>query len=138
VCITFTCIDTTGNKLFRYIATRRGGRDLYKTGFGLDDWIYCTLYMQTVRDYGQYRAIAILRTLEFTVTHALGFPSSLTVSWQQIYHSLSLQLTHLVFLARSNSFLAISSRSPSTAISRTRTQFSTTLIYSPCFLCTLL
>jgi hypothetical protein len=45
----------------------------YKTGFGLDDWIYCTLYIHTVRDYRQYGAIAILHTLQFTVTHALGF-----------------------------------------------------------------
>jgi hypothetical protein len=44
-----------------------------KTGFGLDDWIYCTLYTHTVRDYRQYSAIAILHTLQFTVAHALGF-----------------------------------------------------------------
>jgi hypothetical protein len=25
----------------------------YKTGFGLDDWIYCTLYIHIVRDYGE-------------------------------------------------------------------------------------
>jgi hypothetical protein len=25
----------------------------YKTGFGLDDWIYCILYIHTVRDYRQ-------------------------------------------------------------------------------------
>jgi hypothetical protein len=40
---------------------------------GLDDWIYCTLYIHTVRDYRHYSAIAILHTLQFTVTHALGF-----------------------------------------------------------------
>jgi hypothetical protein len=45
----------------------------YKTGFGLDDWIYCTLHIHTVRDYMQYSAIAILHTFQFTVTHELGF-----------------------------------------------------------------
>jgi hypothetical protein len=46
---------------------------IYKTGFGLDDWIYCTLYIHTVRDYRKYRAIAILYSLQFTTPHALGF-----------------------------------------------------------------
>jgi hypothetical protein len=45
----------------------------YKTGFGLDDWIYSALYIHTFRDYRQYSAVAILHTLQFTVTHALGF-----------------------------------------------------------------
>jgi hypothetical protein len=45
----------------------------YKTGFGLDDWIYYTLYIHTVRDYRQYSAIAILHTFQFSVTHALRF-----------------------------------------------------------------
>jgi hypothetical protein len=45
----------------------------YKTGFGLDDWIYCTFYIHTVWEYRQYSAIAILHTLQFTVTHALWF-----------------------------------------------------------------
>jgi hypothetical protein len=45
----------------------------YKTGFGLDDLIYCTLYIHTARNYRQYSAIAILHTLQFIVTHALGF-----------------------------------------------------------------
>jgi hypothetical protein len=45
----------------------------YKKGFGLDDWIYCALYIHTVRDYRQYSAIAILHTFQFTSAHALGF-----------------------------------------------------------------
>jgi hypothetical protein len=45
----------------------------YKTGFGLNGWIYCTLYIHTVRDCKQYSAIAIVHTLESTVTHALQF-----------------------------------------------------------------
>jgi hypothetical protein len=39
---------------------------------GLDDWIYCTLYTHTLRDYRQYSAIAILHTFQFTVSQALG------------------------------------------------------------------
>jgi hypothetical protein len=45
----------------------------YKTDSGLDDWIYCTLYIHTTRNYRQYSAIADLHILQFTVTHALGF-----------------------------------------------------------------
>jgi hypothetical protein len=47
-------------------------RVIYKTGFGLDDWINCHL-IQTTRDYRQYSTIAILHTLQFTVAHGLGF-----------------------------------------------------------------
>jgi hypothetical protein len=32
-----------------------------------------TLYIHTTRDYRQYSAITILHTLQYTVTHALGF-----------------------------------------------------------------
>jgi hypothetical protein len=32
-----------------------------------------TLYVHTTRDYMQYSAVADLHTLQFTVTHALGF-----------------------------------------------------------------
>jgi hypothetical protein len=53
-----------------------------KTGFGLDDWIYCTLYIHTTRDYRQYSAMADLHTFQFTVPQALQ--SSLVVSWQRI------------------------------------------------------
>jgi hypothetical protein len=44
----------------------------YKNGSGLDDWIYWHL-IHTTRDYRQYSAIADLHTLQFTVTHAIGF-----------------------------------------------------------------
>jgi hypothetical protein len=54
------------------IGTYRGVRVTYKTGSGLDDWIYWSL-IHTTRDYRQYSAIADLHTLQFTVTHALGF-----------------------------------------------------------------
>jgi hypothetical protein len=39
---------------------------------GLDDWTYWHL-IHTTRNYRQYSAIADLHTLQFTVTHALGF-----------------------------------------------------------------
>jgi hypothetical protein len=45
----------------------------YKTGSGLDNCIYFTLYSHTTRDYRQYNTIADLYTLQFTVAHALGF-----------------------------------------------------------------
>jgi hypothetical protein len=45
----------------------------YKMDFGLDDWIYCPLYIHTTRDYRQYSAITFLHTFQFTVAHALGF-----------------------------------------------------------------
>jgi hypothetical protein len=45
---------------------------IYKTGSGLDDWIYWHMIHST-RDYRQYSAIANLHTLHFTVMHALGF-----------------------------------------------------------------
>jgi hypothetical protein len=45
----------------------------YKTGFRLDDWTCCTLYIHTTRGYRQHSTIADLHTLLFTVTHALGF-----------------------------------------------------------------
>jgi hypothetical protein len=39
----------------------------------LDDWIYCTVYIHTVRNYRQYGAISLLNTFHFTVTYILGF-----------------------------------------------------------------
>jgi hypothetical protein len=45
----------------------------YKTSFGLDDCIYCALYIHTVRNCRQYSAIAILHTFQFNVTQVLGF-----------------------------------------------------------------
>jgi hypothetical protein len=59
----------------------RVGCVIYRTGLGLDDWIYCTLYIHTIRDYGQYSAIASLHTLQFTVTHARTRVLSLPYSY---------------------------------------------------------
>jgi hypothetical protein len=45
-------------------------------------------------NYKQYSDIADLHTFQFTVAHALGFPSSLVVFWQRIsIQKLTLQIT---------------------------------------------
>jgi hypothetical protein len=69
----FPCQFLFHQTLHFHIFTCRGLRVTYGTGFGLDDWIYCTLYIHTALIYRQYSAIAIIHTLQFTVTHALGF-----------------------------------------------------------------
>jgi hypothetical protein len=46
---------------------------LLRKCIALDDWIYCILYTHTTRDYRQYSAVADLLTLQFIVTHTLGF-----------------------------------------------------------------
>jgi hypothetical protein len=63
-------ISTRDLPVSSYILSRV--RVTYKTGSGLNDWIYWHLIRST-RDYRQYSAIAVLHTLQFTVTHALGF-----------------------------------------------------------------
>jgi hypothetical protein len=93
-----------------------GLRVTYRRGFGLDDRIYCH-FIHSPRDYSLHR-YRYLHTLQFTVTHALRFSSSLVVSWQRIYKSHWNCSTHEVFFAQSNFFLTISSQSPSTAISQ--------------------
>jgi hypothetical protein len=75
----------------------------YKTGFGLDDWIYCTLYIHTTRDYRQCSAIADLHTLQFTVTHALGF----SVFTSRILATGCHFKSHMESFLQPNSFLAI-------------------------------
>jgi hypothetical protein len=54
--------------------------------------------MQSTRTYKQYNAIADLRNLEFTVTHALGFSvftsRILVTELKQSYCSYILLLTH--------------------------------------------
>jgi hypothetical protein len=62
----------------------------YKTGFRLDDWIYCTIYIHTTWDYRQYSSITDLHTLQFPLHTHYGFHTSLIVSWQRIYNSRSL------------------------------------------------
>jgi hypothetical protein len=89
------------------------------------DWLIGfidTFYTYTTRDCRQYSAIADLHTLEFTVTHALG----LTVFTSRI-RATDLWQSHCNFkshmkasVPQPDSFLAISSQLPLTAISRTQ------------------
>jgi hypothetical protein len=79
-----------------------------------------TLYTPLVTT-GNYSATADIHLLQLTVTQALGF----SVSTSRILAtdssvSLAFQLTYKVFFIQRNSFLAIYSQSPLTAISRTR------------------
>jgi hypothetical protein len=57
-------LSTTALNQFSIIFSRVGVT--YKMGFGMDYWIYCTVYIQTVRDYRQYSSIAIVHTLQYT------------------------------------------------------------------------
>jgi hypothetical protein len=75
----------------------------YKTGFRVHDWIYWVLYIHTVRGYRQYSAIAILHSLQFTVTHALGSSASTS----RILATDLLQITYGVFFSQPRSCLAI-------------------------------
>jgi hypothetical protein len=64
---------------------------------------------------GNYRATADLHTLPFTITHALGFSVFTSrILATDITVTLSFQITHEVFFARSNSFLAIANSEDST------------------------
>jgi hypothetical protein len=58
---------------------------------------------------GNYNAISILHTLQFTVTHALGFSvfTSRILATDFISVSRSLRITHEVFFAPHNSFVTI-------------------------------
>jgi hypothetical protein len=100
--------------VFLVLSRFRGGLCVtYKTGIGLDDWIYWHL-IHTTRDY---RHLQLYRwCTHFTVhRYALGF----SVFTSRIL-AMSRQITHEVFFSQPDSFLAISSQSHSTAIFRTR------------------
>jgi hypothetical protein len=101
----------------------------YKTGFGLNDRIYCTLYIHTTGDYKQYSAIAMIHTFQFTVTHTLGFSvftsrilatdlsqshfhfkSHINSSWYSLIPFLPFLLNHLYcHLQKSVQFLILAS-----------------------------
>jgi hypothetical protein len=81
----------------------------YRPGFGLDDWIYCTLYihnsgLQVLQSY-RYPAHS-----QFTLAHALGFSvfTSRILATDFTTVSLPLKLIHEVCLAQSNSCVTIS------------------------------
>jgi hypothetical protein len=93
----------------------------YNTCFGLDDWIYFHLIHSHNRDYGNYSAIAILHTFQFTVAHALG----ISVFTSRVLAT-DLSQSHCHFNSHMKSswhsliFLAVSSQSLLTIVSRTR------------------
>jgi hypothetical protein len=121
--------DTGAVVMFeKYIVTRRG--DLW-TGFGLDNWIYCTLYIHTVRDYRQYSSIDILHTFQFAVAHAVGFTVFTSRILPTDFHtvSLALQTTPKVFFASPNSFVGISVAGNS-EVSTRLFRFKTAVLYS--------
>jgi hypothetical protein len=74
---------------------------------GVFDWIYWPLYTHN----SGLQAITVLSLIYTLYSSPLpthhGSQSSLVVSWQRIYNSLSLQITHVVFFSQLNSFLAI-------------------------------
>jgi hypothetical protein len=91
--------------------------------FGLDDWIYWYVIhshksgLQVIQRYRRlthFTAHRCIRTRILSLHKPYPGNGFITIS-------LSFQITHEVFLAQPNSFLAISSQSSSTAISRTRT-----------------
>jgi hypothetical protein len=79
-----------------------------RKGFRLDELIYWHR-IYTTRDYRQYSAITELHNLQFTVTYALGFSVFISriLATDSIIISLSLQISHELFFAQPNSFLAI-------------------------------
>jgi hypothetical protein len=94
-----------------YIVTNRGVCVTYKTGFGLDDWICCTVYSTTCNT-----ALSLIYPLYNSplLTH-LYSQSSLAVSWQRIYKRLTITSNH----TWSFPFLALILRLP---IPKTRLQ----------------
>jgi hypothetical protein len=74
------------------------------------DWIIGfinTLYT-VLGTTGNYSAIAILHTLQFTVTHTLRFPGFTSrILATDLSVSLLFQITHEVFFSQPNSFITI-------------------------------
>jgi hypothetical protein len=65
----------------------------YNTGFGAGDWIYWH-FIHSLGTTGNYSAIADLHTLQFTVTHALGF----LVFTSRSLSLLSIELSRLMYI----------------------------------------
>jgi hypothetical protein len=80
----------------------------YKKGFGLDDWIYCNLYIHNsgLQAIQRYRWST---HFNFIITHALGFSilTSRVLATDSVTVSLSLQITHEVSLLQPNFFSTI-------------------------------
>jgi hypothetical protein len=73
------------------IVTCRGLRVTYKTALCIG---FIVPYTFTTRDYTQYRAIAIVHTFQFIVTHALEFSVFNSLIQQRIYNSLTATWKH--------------------------------------------
>jgi hypothetical protein len=120
--------------MFCIIVKRRGVT--YKTCFGLDDWINCTLYIHTLGTTGNYSDIVIVHTFQFTVAHALG-----TSVFTSRILAMDLSQSHCHFNSHMKSswhsliFHAISYQSPWTVIYNS-TQFPSN--YGSVLRCTLL
>jgi hypothetical protein len=103
--MTYNCCSrrcSTCNILFLHVGVT------YKSGFGLDDWIYWHL-IRTTRDYRQYSAISVnthFAVHRSTRTRILSLHQS-SPGNGFIVVSLSLQITREVFFAPSSSFLAL-------------------------------
>jgi hypothetical protein len=69
-------------------------------------WFIYTLYIQIVTT--NITALSLIYTLYKSLGHAKSSQSSIVVSWQGIYNSLTVTAAHYeVFFAKPNSFLAI-------------------------------
>jgi hypothetical protein len=96
------CVEHTPklvSNLMRPTKCRGDVRD-FQMRYRLDDWIYWHLIQSTL-NCKWYSAIAYLYTLQFTVTHALGFSVfvSRILAMDFLTVSLPLQITHEVLFA---------------------------------------
>jgi hypothetical protein len=95
-------------------------------------WYIDTLYTPLATT-GSYSAISDLRTLQFTVTHALRFSVFTSrILATDLWVSLSLQITHEVFFAPPNSSLANILQQPNP-----KTRLSSVPLLSTSYPCTL-
>jgi hypothetical protein len=106
----WTCFVSifTVESLFTIVTVKGVCTCLTRWVLQLDGWIYWHLIHSTW-DYRQYNTITDLHTLQFTVTHTLGFSvfTSCIPATGFIPVSRSLQITHEVFFLEPHSFLAI-------------------------------
>jgi hypothetical protein len=104
----------------------------YQTGCGLVIGFIALIH--STRNYKSYSAIAVLHTLQFTVTHALLFSvftsRNLATDFNTVIIPVCHCSTHKVFFAQPNSFLAISSQSFNCHLNRL-SQFLFQLAWNP-------
>jgi hypothetical protein len=94
----------------------------YKTGFGLDDWIYCTSYIHN-SSLQVITVLSLIYTLYSSPLHTdYVSQSSLVVSWQRIHNSLTVTSNYTWSLLCTVQFL--SCHYSATANSEDSTQFN--------------